>query len=53
MHLIEIATALMVMTILLVIYRRPVTALMPLIAIGVSVVSAQGVVSALTGWGST
>ncbi len=48
MHLIEIATALMVMTILLVIYRRPITALMPLIAIGVSVVSAQGVVSALT-----
>ena len=48
MHLIEIATALMVIFILLVIYRRPVTALMPLIAIGFSVVSAQGIVSALT-----
>ena len=48
MHLIEIATAIMVMVILLVIYRRPVTALLPLITIGISVVSAQGVVSALT-----
>ena len=48
MHLIEIATAIMVMVILLVIYRRPVTALLPLITIGISVASAQGVVSALT-----
>ncbi|MDT5299312.1 MAG: putative drug exporter of the superfamily, partial [Mycobacterium sp.] len=47
MHLIEIATALLVLTILLVIYRRPVTVLLPLITIGISVMSAQGVVSAL------
>ena len=48
MHLIEIATALLVLMILLVIYRRFVTVLLPLITIGVSVMSAQGVVSALT-----
>jgi RND superfamily putative drug exporter len=48
MHMIEIATAIMVMVILLVIYRRPVTALLPLITIGISVASAQGVVAALT-----
>jgi len=48
MHRIEIATALLVLIILLVIYRRPVTVLLPLITIGISVASAQGVVSALT-----
>src|SRR5258707_7489615 len=48
MHPIEIATALLVLIILLVIYRRFVTVLLPLITIGVSVMSAQGVVSALT-----
>jgi RND superfamily putative drug exporter len=48
MHRIEIATALLVLIILLVIYRRLVTVLLPLITIGVSVASAQGVVSALT-----
>ena len=48
MHMIEIATALLVLVILLVIYRRPVTVLLPLITIGISVRSAQGVVSALT-----
>ena len=48
MHRIEIATALLVLVILLVIYRRLVTVLLPLITIGVSVASAQGVVSALT-----
>jgi len=48
MHMIEIATAVMVMVILLVIYRRPITALLPLITIAISVGSAQGVVSALT-----
>jgi RND superfamily putative drug exporter len=47
MHRIEIATALLVLIILLVIYRRPVTVLLPLITIGVSVASAQGVVSGL------
>lgn len=48
MHLIEIATALLVLGILLVIYRRPVTVLLPLVTIGISVASAQRVVSALT-----
>jgi len=48
MHVIEIATAFLVLIILLVIYRRPVTVLLPLITIGISVTAAQGVVSALT-----
>jgi putative drug exporter of the RND superfamily len=47
LHITEIVTALFVLIILLVIYRRPVTVLLPLITIGVSVASAQGVVSAL------
>lgn len=51
MHLIEIATAILVLAILAVIYRRPATVLLPLITIGVSVVAAQGVVSALAGAG--
>lgn len=53
MHVIEIATALLVLGILLVIYRRPVTVLLPLITIGISVGLAQGVVSALTTVGLT
>jgi putative drug exporter of the RND superfamily len=48
MHRIEIATAVLVLLILLMIYRRPATVLLPLITIGISVTSAQGVVSALT-----
>lgn len=48
MHLIEIATAIMVLLILAVIYRRPVTVLLPLLTIGVSVAAAQGTVSALS-----
>jgi putative drug exporter of the RND superfamily len=48
MHITEIVTALFVLIILLVIYRRPVTVLLPLITIAVSVASAQGVVSGLT-----
>jgi RND superfamily putative drug exporter len=47
-QLIGIATAILVMVILMVIYRRPVTALLPLLTIGISVAAAQGVVSALT-----
>jgi putative drug exporter of the RND superfamily len=42
MHMIEIATALLVLVILLVIYRRPVTVLLPLITIGISMGSAKG-----------
>jgi RND superfamily putative drug exporter len=48
MHITEIVTALFVLIILLVIYRRPVTVLLPLITIAISVMSAQGVVSGLT-----
>jgi RND superfamily putative drug exporter len=47
MQTIEMVTALFVLIILVVIYRRPVTVLLPLITIGVSVASAQGVVSGL------
>ncbi len=47
MHLVEIATGLLVLLILAVIYRRPVTVLVPLITIGASVAAAQGVVSGL------
>jgi RND superfamily putative drug exporter len=47
-HLIEIATAIMVLAILLIVYRNPVTMLLPLITIGISLVTAQGVVSGLS-----
>jgi len=45
MHVIETAVVLMVLTILFVIYRNPVTMMLPLITIGVSVMVAQGIVS--------
>ena len=48
MHMIEIATGILVLAILLVIYRRIATVLLPLITIGISVSAAQGAVSALT-----
>src|SRR5271166_1494094 len=47
LHLIEIATAIMVLAILLIIYRNPVTVLLPLTTIGVSLVIAQGIVAGL------
>lgn len=47
MHIIEMVTMALVLLILLVIYRRPVTVLLPLIVIGVSVAASQGVVSGL------
>ncbi len=46
-HMIEMVTALLVLLILALIYRRPVTVLVPLIVIGISVASAQGAVSGL------
>ncbi len=46
-HMIEMVTALLVLLILALIYRRPVTVLVPLIAIGISVATAQGAVSGL------
>jgi RND superfamily putative drug exporter len=44
---IEIAMVIMVLVILLIIYRNPVTMLLPLITIGVSLVTAQAVVAGL------
>lgn len=47
MHIIEIATAVLVLLILMAIYRRPMTVLLPLLTIGISVAASQGVVSGL------
>ena len=47
MHNIEIATAVLVLLILLVIYRNPLTMMLPLITIGASLMTARGVVSGL------
>jgi RND superfamily putative drug exporter len=46
-HVIEIATVLMVLTILIIVYRNVVAMLLPLATIGVSLVVAQQVVAAL------
>jgi RND superfamily putative drug exporter len=48
MRLITAATVVMVLLILLLIYRNPVTMLLPLATIGISVVAAQQVVSGLS-----
>jgi putative drug exporter of the RND superfamily len=45
--MVEIATVAMVLLILLIVYRNPVTMLLPLITIGISLATAQGVVSGL------
>jgi len=45
MHVIETAVALMVLVILFVIYRNPLTMMLPLITIGVSIGVAQSIVS--------
>jgi putative drug exporter of the RND superfamily len=45
MHVIEAAVVLMVLTILIVIYRNPLTMMLPLITIGVSVGVAQAIVA--------
>ncbi|MEZ0366538.1 RND family transporter [Mycobacterium sp. pUA109] len=47
MHIIEIATAIMVLVVLLIIYRNPITMLLPLVMIGVSMVTARGIVAGL------
>ncbi|MGA8546538.1 MAG: RND family transporter [Mycobacterium sp.] len=47
MHVIETAVVLMVLTILFVIYRNPVTMMLPLITIGVSVMTAQAIVAGI------
>jgi putative drug exporter of the RND superfamily len=51
LHLIEIATAILVLTILLVVYRNPITMLLPLLTIGISLVVAQDIVAGLAGIG--
>ncbi len=44
-HVIEIATALMVLTILLLVYRNPLTMVLPLVTIGISLVVAQQIIA--------
>ncbi len=51
LHLIETATLIMVLLILLVVYRNPITMLLPLVTIGISMTAAQQVVSGLAGLG--
>ncbi|MCV7195370.1 hypothetical protein BST12_06850 [Mycobacterium angelicum] len=51
MRVIELATIAMVLLILLVVYRNPLTMLLPLLTIGVSLVTAQQVVAGLAGVG--
>lgn len=46
-HVIEIATALMVLTILLLVYRNPLTMVLPLAMIGISLAVAQQLIAAL------
>jgi RND superfamily putative drug exporter len=47
LHMIEIGTAVMVLAILLIVYRNPLTMLLPLITIGISLVTARGIVAGL------
>jgi RND superfamily putative drug exporter len=47
LHLVECGTGIMVLLILFIVYRNPVTMLIPLIAIGISVATAQGVLAGL------
>lgn len=46
-HVIEIATALMVLSILLLVYRNPLTMALPLVMIGISLVVAQQLIAGL------
>jgi RND superfamily putative drug exporter len=50
-HMIEIATAVMLLTILLIVYRNVVTMLLPLATIGIALVTAQGIVSIMAQFG--
>jgi len=47
MHLIESGTTIMVLLILIIVYRNPVTMLIPLVTIGVSIATAQGILAGL------
>jgi putative drug exporter of the RND superfamily len=46
-HVVETATALMVLTILLLVYRNPLTMFLPLATIGISLVIAQQIIAGL------
>jgi putative drug exporter of the RND superfamily len=52
-HVIEIATALMVLTILLLVYRNPLTMALPLLMIGISLAVAQQLIAGLLELGLT
>lgn len=47
LHVIEAGTSIMVLLILLLVYRNPLTMMMPLITIGISLAVAQGVLAGL------
>jgi RND superfamily putative drug exporter len=47
LHVIEAGTGIMVLLILLMVYRNPLTMVMPLITIGISLATAQGVLAGL------
>ncbi len=47
LHVIELGTTIMVLLILLIVYRNPFTMLVPLITIGISLATAQGVLAGL------
>jgi putative drug exporter of the RND superfamily len=47
LHVIEAGTGIMVLLILLIVYRNPLTMVMPLITIGISLATAQGVLAGL------
>jgi RND superfamily putative drug exporter len=45
LHLIEAGTAILVLLILLIVYRNPLTMLLPLVTIGISLAAAQGILA--------
>ncbi|MGC1739451.1 MMPL family transporter, partial [Mycobacterium sp.] len=47
LHVIELGTTVMVLVILLIVYRNPFTMVVPLITIGISLATAQGVLAGL------
>ncbi|MGC2652400.1 MAG: RND family transporter, partial [Mycobacterium sp.] len=47
MHLIEAGTTVMVLLILIMVYRNPITMLIPLVTIGISLATAQGTLAGL------
>ena len=51
LHVVEIVTAAMVLLILLIVYRNPVTMMLPLITIGVSLVTAQAAIAGFVALG--